>query len=161
MNSKSIKFQPQTVMLENFGVLSGEYNNLMQILHSCRMPLKNFVLMPCRLSMEADSRLENLTERRIRAWSHAIVPDHLRTKVDDRVLVESRPVVDNPTVRTPTSAENLQKLINQLNKACQNASELLLNASKDEIDVEDRGSPTTLNFWGVPEEKFDFLTKKP
>jgi len=47
------------MMLENFAVLSSQFNSVMQVMQNSRTPnLKNFVLLPVHLSMDRDPNLD-------------------------------------------------------------------------------------------------------
>ncbi|KAL1237882.1 Mediator of RNA polymerase II transcription subunit [Trichinella pseudospiralis] len=73
-------------LLNSFRVISSQFNSMLQLLRSDRAShFKNYVFLPIRLSVEVDADLEAATENRLHAWTHAVVPDYLRTKPDPQV----------------------------------------------------------------------------
>ncbi|XP_021344830.1 mediator of RNA polymerase II transcription subunit 8-B-like, partial [Mizuhopecten yessoensis] len=73
-------------VLDNFALLSGQLNSLGKLLKSEKVPiLRNQILLPLALSPDRDQELEKLTERRVFAFNHEVVPDYLRTKPEPDV----------------------------------------------------------------------------
>jgi len=81
---------------------------------------------------------QRITENRIPFWSHVVVPEYLRTKVDPGIVIEHNRALSSQagSSRVSSNPDALQKIINQMNKACSAAYDLLTAASKDELDVE-------------------------
>ncbi|GFS61528.1 mediator of RNA polymerase II transcription subunit 8 [Trichonephila inaurata madagascariensis] len=76
-------------VLDNFALISGQVNTVLKILRNEKTPpLRNRILLPLVLSPDRDDELVKLTENRVHAFNHEIVPDYLRTKPDPEV--ESR-----------------------------------------------------------------------
>lgn len=48
-------------------------------------PLRNLTVLPLMLSPERDEELLRITENRVPAFTHDLVPDYLRTKPDPDV----------------------------------------------------------------------------
>lgn len=69
--------------LDNFAIISGQLTALSKMMaHDKSPPLRNMTVLPLHLTQERDEELLRMTEHRIPAFSHAIVPDYLRTKMD-------------------------------------------------------------------------------
>ncbi|KAK3794642.1 hypothetical protein RRG08_003787 [Elysia crispata] len=105
-------------MMEHFGVLSSQLNSVKRLLKTSKMPLlRNYVLFPLRLSPDRDLELEKLTEGRVMAFSHEVVPDYLRTKPEPEV--EER--VQMMSVKASSMApDTTQKQLTNLNKITAN-----------------------------------------
>ncbi|XP_065221280.1 mediator of RNA polymerase II transcription subunit 8 [Planococcus citri] len=70
-------------ILDNFLLISGQFTAISKMLAPDKTPpLRNLTVLPLLLSQDKDEELLQLTERRIPAFSHEIVPDYLRTKLD-------------------------------------------------------------------------------
>ena len=73
-----------------------QLNNLLRVLKNEKTPLlRNRVTLPLLLSPERDEELARLTEGRVPAFAHDLVPHYLRTKHDPMVeerlqMVESK-----------------------------------------------------------------------
>ncbi|GFR97754.1 mediator of RNA polymerase II transcription subunit 8 [Elysia marginata] len=105
-------------MMEHFGVLSSQLNSVKRLLKTSKMPLlRNYVLFPILLSPDRDLHLEKLTEGRVMAFSHEVVPDYLRTKpepeVEDRVQMLTAKA-------SSITQEATQKQLTMLNKITAN-----------------------------------------
>lgn len=71
-----IKFHSRTGSLLQF-------TGLMKILaHETTPPLRNLTVLPLLLSQDRDETIFHLTEGRIPVFSHDLVPDYLRTKLE-------------------------------------------------------------------------------
>lgn len=62
-------------------------------------PLRNLTVLPLMLSPERDEDLLRLTENRVPAFTHDLVPDYLRTKPD--------PEVEQKMIQLEVKAANL------------------------------------------------------
>ncbi|KAH9499934.1 mediator of RNA polymerase II transcription subunit 8 [Bulinus truncatus] len=118
-------------MMEHFGVLSSSLSTTKRLLKAEKMPLlRNYVLFPILLSPDRDPHLEKLTEGRVLAFNHEVVPDYLRTKpepeVEDKVQVLS-------VKASSITPEVAQKQLTALNKITSNILDII-NASSDEWD---------------------------
>ena len=73
-------------VLDNFALLSGQISTFLNAVKSDKTPpLRNFAVVPHRLSPDPDQQLLWLTDGRLSLMSHAEVPDYLRTKPDPEV----------------------------------------------------------------------------
>ncbi|EFN77508.1 mediator of RNA polymerase II transcription subunit 8 isoform X2 [Harpegnathos saltator] len=69
--------------LDNYALISGHLTSLSKILAPDKAPnLRNYTVLPLRLSPEKDEELLRLTEGRIPTFAHDLVPDYLRTKLE-------------------------------------------------------------------------------
>lgn len=72
--------------LDNFALISGQLTALSKMLtHDKSPPLRNLTVLPLLLSQERDEELVRLTEHRITAFAHDLVPNYLRTKPEPEV----------------------------------------------------------------------------
>lgn len=115
-------------LMESFGVLSSGLSNTKRLLKTEKMPLlRNYALFPILLSPDRDPQLEKLTEGRVLAFNHEVVPDYLRTKpepeVEEKVTLLS-------VKASSITLEMAQKQLNMLNKITSNILDLI-NASSD------------------------------
>ena len=73
-------------VLDNYALLSGQVSTLLNAIKSDKTPpLRNFVVLPHRISPDPDPQLQFYTDGRVAVMSHAEVPDYLRTKPDPEV----------------------------------------------------------------------------
>lgn len=62
---------------------SFQFTGLLKILaHESAPPLRNLTVLPLLLSQDRDETVFQLTEGRIPVFSHDLVPDYLRTKLE-------------------------------------------------------------------------------
>jgi len=130
-------------LMESFGVLSSGLSTTKRLLKTEKMPLlRNYALFPILLSPDRDPQLEKLTEGRVLAFNHEVVPDYLRTKpepeVEDKLTLLS-------VKASSITLDMAQKQLNMLNKITSNILDLI-NASSDigERDTSARNAhPTT------------------
>ncbi|RUS84244.1 hypothetical protein EGW08_007996 [Elysia chlorotica] len=122
-------------MMEHFGVLSSQLNSVKRLLKTSKMPLlRNYVLFPRVLSPDRDLHLEKLTEGRVMAFSHEVVPDYLRTKPDPEV--EER--VQMLSVKASSITQDAtQKQLTMLNKITANLLDTIsVPSASDEREKE-------------------------
>lgn len=101
-------------VLDSFNLLSGQINTLLKILKSDKSPiLKNRVLLPLVLNPERDEDLARLTENRVQAFNHEVVPDYLRTKPDPEVEAKEQQFL---TKASHLPQDTAQKQVAMLNK---------------------------------------------
>ncbi|KAK0064950.1 mediator of RNA polymerase II transcription subunit 8, partial [Biomphalaria pfeifferi] len=118
-------------MMEHFGVLSSGLSTTKRLLKAEKMPLlRNYVLFPILLSPDRDPHLEKLTEGRVLAFNHEVVPDYLRTKPEPEVEEKVQLLSVKASSITPEVA---QKQLTALNKITSNILDII-NASSDEWD---------------------------
>ncbi|XP_067677842.1 mediator of RNA polymerase II transcription subunit 8-like [Haliotis asinina] len=120
-------------VLDNFALLSGQLNSLGKQLKGDKITtLRNYVLFPVLLSPERDLELEKLTEERVLAFNHEVVPDYLRTKPDAEVEEK----INNLSAKASSVVpENATKQLNTLNKITSNILDIL-NSARDEWEKE-------------------------
>ncbi|XP_042900046.1 mediator of RNA polymerase II transcription subunit 8 [Parasteatoda tepidariorum] len=116
------------MVLDNFALLSGQVNTVLKILRNEKTPLlRNRILLPLVLSPDRDEELAKLTENRVHAFNHEIVPDYLRTKPDPEVEQrEQQYMLKSSTV----PMEMAQKQITAINKIVNNVLDTV-KASRD------------------------------
>ncbi|KRY42121.1 Coiled-coil domain-containing protein 47 [Trichinella spiralis] len=130
----------QPSLLNSFRVISSQFNSMLQLLRSDRAShFKNYVFLPIRLSVEVDADLEAATENRLHAWTHAVVPDYLRTKPDPQVEQKDQQI-SNQVQQRICNPESLQKQITAFNR-CLNCILDSLNASIRDSEMD--GSKTS------------------
>jgi len=106
------------MVLDNFALLSGQVNTVLKILRNEKTPLlRNRILLPLLLSPDRDEELAKLTENRVHAFNHEIVPDYLRTKPDPEVEArEQQHILKSNTM----PMDMAQKQITAINKIVNN-----------------------------------------
>lgn len=106
------------MVLDNFALLSGQVNTVLKILRNEKTPLlRNRILLPLLLSPDRDEELAKLTENRVQAFNHEIVPDYLRTKPDPEVEArEQQHLLKSSTM----PMDMAQKQITAINKIVNN-----------------------------------------
>lgn len=63
--------------------LSLQFTGLLKILaHESTPPLRNLTVLPLLLSQDHDDTMVEMTEGRIKIFSHDLVPNYLRTKLE-------------------------------------------------------------------------------
>ncbi|PAV76057.1 hypothetical protein WR25_02863 [Diploscapter pachys] len=84
-------------MLEKYSSLAALMSQLQIALRRNALPsgeensgqlLRSNVFVPLRLQLEPDPRLEEMTQGRVVAWHHDVVPDYLRTKLNPEIETE-------------------------------------------------------------------------
>jgi len=105
-------------VLDNFALLSGQVSTVLKILRNEKTPhLRNKVLLPLMLSPDRDEELMKMTEMRVNAFNHDVVPDYLRTKPDPEVEArEQQHMLKSSTI----SMDAAQKQITAMNKIVAN-----------------------------------------
>ncbi|KRY91951.1 Coiled-coil domain-containing protein 47 [Trichinella pseudospiralis] len=129
-------------LLNSFRVISSQFNSMLQLLRSDRAShFKNYVFLPIRLSVEVDADLEAATENRLHAWTHAVVPDYLRTKPDPQVEQKDQQI-SNQVQQRLCNPESLQKQVTAFNR-CLNCILDSLNASIRDSEMDGRKTSKT------------------
>ncbi|XP_038049612.1 mediator of RNA polymerase II transcription subunit 8-like [Patiria miniata] len=117
-------------VLNNFALLSGQINMLNKVLKSDKTPaLRNLVLLPLKLSQDRDEELEKMTEGRVPAFNHEVVPNYLRTKAEPEVEERELQLKQKAATITPEQAQ--QKQINSMNKLVNRLLDMVNNAKDD------------------------------
>lgn len=128
-------------VLDNFALVSGQVNTLLKILKNEKTPnLRNRVLLPLLLSPDRDEELAKLTENRVQAFSHEVVPDYLRTKPDPEVEGKDQLIINRAN---QLSMDVAQKQYTTMNKIVNNIVDLVkLNREDWESESGQRASAT-------------------
>jgi mediator of RNA polymerase II transcription subunit 8 len=121
------------VALDNFALISSQINNLMKILRNEKTPpLRNRLFLPLALHPERDEELCRLTDNRVQAFNHEMVPNYLRTKPEPDIEEKERTLYQRSNSIT---ADAGQKQITAINKIATSIIELVKSA-RDEWDNE-------------------------
>ena len=126
--------------LDSFALISSQINVVMKFLKSDNLPsLRNRILLPLLLNPELDEDLGKLTEGRVQAFNHEMVPSYLRTK--------NEPEVENLERIFQSKAANItleqgQKAMNQINKIVGVLLEAIKNWREEESGESSRHSFT-------------------
>lgn len=126
-------FEPVTwpTALDNFALISSQVNNLMKILRNEKTPpLRNRIFLPLHLNPERDEELAKLTENRVQAFNHEMVPNYLRTKPEPEIEEKERILYQRSH---SISVDAGQKQITQINKIANSVIESVKTA-RDEWD---------------------------
>ncbi|XP_002730817.1 mediator of RNA polymerase II transcription subunit 8-like [Saccoglossus kowalevskii] len=123
-------------VLDSFAIISSQINTLNKVLKSEKTPpLRNFILLPLVLAPERDEDLEKLTEGRVPAFNHEVVPNYLRTKAEPDIEEKEQQLMTQASQLTP---EMIQQQITNCNRLANKVIEIVGNA-RDEWDVDDSG----------------------
>lgn len=115
--------------LDNFALLSGQINNMMKVLKNEKTPtLRSRVLLPLLLSPDRDEELAKLTEGRVQAFNHEMVPDYLRTKLEPEIEAIENKLLTKANQMNP---ETGQKHITSVNKIANHIIDLVKNAKEE------------------------------
>ncbi|KPI92651.1 PREDICTED: mediator of RNA polymerase II transcription subunit 8 [Papilio xuthus] len=115
--------------LDNYAILSGHLTGLSKILQSEVAPsLRSVVVLPLQLGCERDEALARLTEGRVPACTHDLVPDLLRTKPEPQA--EQRLQQFNHKAST-LSHDTAQKQVAQFTKVISHVWEIISKGRED------------------------------
>ncbi|UYV72865.1 K02A2.6-like [Cordylochernes scorpioides] len=128
------------LMLDHFALLSGQINSFMKVLKNDKTPqLRNRVFIPLLLNQDRDPDLAKLTENRVQAFNHEVVPDYLRTKPDPELETRENQVLLKASQTSPDTA---QKQLMGFNKIVNSAIEIVKNAREEwESESSQRSNP--------------------
>jgi len=113
MENPNLNFDWPTA-LSNYSLISGEIISFKQTIMNENTPeLKDYPIVPYKLSQDTDKHLQKLTQGRVPLMSHASAPDYLRTKPDPQV--EQQEININNMINNNTDPTNA---IQQHNKVC-------------------------------------------
>lgn len=99
-------------------------------------PLRNRTVLPLLLCQDRDEHIVQLTQGRVPAFSHDIVPDYLRTKPDP---VTEQKMIQNEQKASNLSAETAVKQVTQYHKVTTHLWEMVSKAHEEwEIEVSSR-----------------------
>ena len=124
--------------LDNFALISGQFNNMMKVIKSDRIPpYKNRIVLPLLLSPDQDDELLKVTEGRVAAFNHDLCPDYLRTKPIPEIELNEKKINDKLSKLTPDSASKLiansNKIVNKLLDIIKNQRENWANDSLQNV----------------------------
>jgi len=124
-------------VLDNFALLSGQITTLNRLIKHEKTPqFHNQICLPILLSPDRNIALEKLTEGRVFAFNHEVVPDYLRTKPDSEAEEKMNQLSARASQTTP---DNIQKQIAALNKVVNNAIEMITTQREDwESDMKEK-----------------------
>jgi len=101
-------------VLDNYALISGQLNSLLKTIKNDKTPpLRNLIILPLSLTPDRDEELLKLTEGRVPALSHDVVPDYLRTKPDPEVEIKEQQLLMRANA---ISHDTAQKQVNTANK---------------------------------------------
>lgn len=117
--------------LDSQALLSGQLNGLLKAVKADRTPaLKKYTTLPLLLSADRDEDLVRITEGRVGAFSHDLVPHYLRTKPEPEVETKYGGYEARVNNLMP---ENLMKQFNILEKVTREMLKVI-NRERDEIE---------------------------
>jgi len=103
------------MVLDNFALISAQFTAISKILSAEKAPpLRNFTVLPLRLSQDHDEELFQLTERRIPTFSHDLVPDYLRTKPEPDIETKISQFVNKANSITFEAASKQSTVFNKV-----------------------------------------------
>uniref|UniRef100_A0A1E1WMH5 Mediator of RNA polymerase II transcription subunit 8 n=2 Tax=Pectinophora gossypiella TaxID=13191 RepID=A0A1E1WMH5_PECGO len=115
--------------LDNYAILSGHLTGLSKILQAeLAAPLRSQIVLPLQLGCERDENLVRLTEGRVPACTHDLVPDLLRTKPEPQA--EQRLQQFNHRAST-LSYDTAQKQVAQFTKIVSHVWEIISKGRED------------------------------
>ncbi|XP_063534541.1 mediator of RNA polymerase II transcription subunit 8 [Cydia strobilella] len=115
--------------LDNYAILSGHLTGLSKILQAEMAPsLRALVVLPLQLGCERDEALSRLSEGRVPACTHDLVPDLLRTKPEPQA--EQRLQQFNHKAST-LSYDTAQKQVAQFTKVVNHVWEIISKGRED------------------------------
>lgn len=120
-------------VLDNFALISGQFTAISKMLAPDKTPpLRNLTILPLLLSQDKDDELFQLTERRIPTFGHDLVPDYLRTKLEQDLEVKIQQFQNKANQLT---FETSQKQITAFNKVLNHVLDIV-NKSREEWESE-------------------------
>ncbi|KAL1513802.1 hypothetical protein ABEB36_003162 [Hypothenemus hampei] len=125
--------------LDNYALISGQLISLSKCLSQEKCSnLRNLTVLPLLLSPERDEQLVQATEGRVTTFSHDLVPDYLRTKLE--------PLAEQKMMQLEHKAQNLQyenaqKQITAYQKVVSHVWDIVSKAREEwEVEASSRGS---------------------
>ncbi|XP_050301229.1 mediator of RNA polymerase II transcription subunit 8 [Anthonomus grandis grandis] len=120
-------------LMDNYALISGQLISLSKVLSHDKCPnLRNLTVLPLMLSPERDEQLLQVTEGRISTFSHDLVPDYLRTKLEP--LAEQKMITLEHKAQN-LQYENAQKQIAAYQKVVSHVWDIV-NKAREEWEVE-------------------------
>lgn len=120
-------------VLDNFALISGQFTAISKMLALDKAPpLRNLTVLPLLLSQDRDEELFQLTERRISTFSHDLVPDYLRTKLEPDIEIKIQQFQNKANQLT---YETSQKQTTAFNKVLNHVLDIV-NKSREEWESE-------------------------
>jgi len=116
-------------LLDSYALLSSQLNTLLRVLRHEKTPfLRTRVTLPLLLSPERDEELARLTEGRVPAFAHDLVPNYLRTKHLPEVEARLQAI---ETKAASVSTDAAQKQVTAMNKVVNNLLDTITQARDD------------------------------
>ncbi|CAH0385154.1 unnamed protein product [Bemisia tabaci] len=116
-------------VLDNFALISSQLTAFNKCLgHDKVPPLQNLVVLPLLLNPDRDEDLLRMTEGRIPAFAHDVVPDYLRTKPEPEV---EQKMMQLEHKAAGLSNETTQKQIAAYTKAINHILDIVAKARED------------------------------
>lgn len=115
--------------LDNFALMSGHLTTLSKMLSHDKSPtLRNLTVLPLLLSPDRDEELLRLSEGRVPAFSHDLVPDYLRTKPEPDV---ERQVIQMEHKASNLAYESAQKQVTAYTKVVNHVWDIVSKAREE------------------------------
>jgi len=138
--------------LDYFKLISSELLGILRSMDSEKNDfLNNQILVPLKLVNEPDEKLIKITENRVPFFNHDVVPDMLRTKLDNEIENEmnnlEKAAIDKYCVNLNDKNEHLETTINNL--------AIRLKKMSDKIHISIRNSNNTINDINNPKNKLN------
>ncbi|CAK1540481.1 unnamed protein product [Leptosia nina] len=115
--------------LDNYAILSGHLTGLSKILQAELAPsLRSVVVLPLQLGCERDEELSRLTEGRVPACTHDLVPDLLRTKLEPQAEQRLQQLIHKASTLNYDTA---QKQVAQFTKVISHVWEIISKGRED------------------------------
>ncbi|CAH0551990.1 unnamed protein product [Brassicogethes aeneus] len=125
--------------LDNFALISGQLISLSKVISHDKCPsLRNYTVLPLLLCPEKDEQLAQVTEHRVTTFSHDLVPDYLRTKLEPSAEKKMLQLEQKAAALT---YENAQKQVAAYQKVIQHVWDIISKAREEwEVEAGSRGS---------------------
>lgn len=117
--------------LDSYALVSGQLNTLLKNMKHERTPaLRRYICLPLALSPDRDEELARMTEGRVAAFPHDLVPDYLRTKPDPEVEQKHAHLESRASA---VAQEAAQKQLAVMEKMAQSLTKQI-NRVRDELE---------------------------
>lgn len=125
------------IVMDNFMLASAQLASIKKILASDKISsFRSLTVLPLYLSQDRDDSLYQMTEERVPAFSHEVVPDYLRTKPEPEVEKKISSILHKAN---SLSVETGQKQTAAFNKAVSHVLDIVNKAREDlESDMNSR-----------------------
>ena len=142
-------------MLDNFVLISSQVSNLMRAIRNENTPaLHNRVFLPLELSPERDEQLQKLTEGRVQAFNHEMVPNYLRTKSEPEIEKKERELYSKSLMADLN--DQTQKQITSLHKIVTNIVDSV-KLAREEWDTNESNSKQQQQATTIQQDTFAII----